>query len=427
MAIIKPFKGVLFNTEKIDRPGNVMSPPYDVISKGMQDDLYSTDPHNIVRIIFGKDRPSDSPRDNKYTRASKYLNEWLKSGVMRLDEKPALYVYSQEFHVKGRLYRRYGFIGLMKIEAARKRRVMPHEHTFSKPKEDRLNLLRSTSANTSCVFSIFQDDKKEVMRILKSSAKGKAYIDVEISGVRHRLWRLQDKASIQKIQRAMADKSVFIADGHHRYETAVNYREEIRKSKKGPSSADYVMMYFTSINDPGLTVLSTYRAVKDLGGMSFDDMMGRLGKHFDIAGAPDIDGMLKGVDADKKRYAFGLYVKGRGFKVLSLKDASISKAATTEKRSRAWKRLDVTMLHNVVLEHILDAREDRCGDDNIIYTRDEKEAVELVDSGKAAAVFFPRATKVREVRSVAKRGDRMPHKSTYFYPKLLTGLVVNKL
>lgn len=428
MAIVKPFKGLLYNPSKIKHLANVMAPPYDVVSPAMQDALYNKDPRNIVRVILGKDEPSDNARCNKYIRAGKYLEGWIKDSVIRRDKKPAVYLYLQTYKVKEKAYRRYGFIALMKLDAGKKNKVMPHEHTFAKPKEDRLNLMRAVKANMSCIFALFDDKGNKVMSLLKSYAgKRPSIIDIAIDGVGHKLWSITEPAVIGRIARLMKDKGVIIADGHHRYETAVNFFGEMRR-KEGRSAAKYgyAMMYFTGMADPGLAVLPTHRVLKDAGVREFGDIEKKVAPYFRVDRFDSAKEMLEHIGGLPGNCVFGVYFKGGKAALLWLKDKRAPLRAVKETRSSAWKSLDVTILHRFLFGHIMGFSDEKQGDENIIYTRDDDEAIALVDSGRCGAAFFMRPTKVREVKAVAEKGERMPHKSTYFYPKLLSGLVINK-
>jgi uncharacterized protein (DUF1015 family) len=428
MAKILPFKGILYNKDKIKNLEAVMAPPYDVISPHMRDELYKAHSYNITRIILGKESKGDNKKSNKYTRASRFLEKWLKDGALKRDKKSAIYIYEQTYLHKGKLKKRIGFISLMRIEDPASSLVLPHEHTFSRPKEDRLNLIRKTKANTSPIFCIFQDERNKVTKLIKRYSEKKApIVDIHIEGVGHRLWKMQDSKAINKMVKELDKKQVFIADGHHRYEVALAYRDEMRKrfGSRG-RKFENVMVYFSNLTDEGLTVFSTYRVIKNLGNISWGRLGKKLSGHFDIETIKDKSEMFKKLEKTKKGYAFGVYFKNHRFYLLRLKNESKLDDVIKMDKSREWKRLNLTVLHFLVLDHILHIDRFLSNDENIIYTRDEDHAVDLVSRGECDIAFFQLPTKVMQVRNIARRGDRMPHKSTYFYPKVLTGLVINR-
>ncbi|MBN1872358.1 MAG: DUF1015 domain-containing protein [Candidatus Omnitrophica bacterium] len=429
MAKIKSFKGILYNTELIEDIAAVSAPPYDVISDHMREELYKTHPNNVVRIILGKEFDGDTPRNNKYTRAADHLTEWLRDGILKQDKRSSIYIYEQQYLYRGKLNKRIGFISVMKIEDPSSSLVLPHEYTFSKPKADRLNLIRKTKANTSPIFCIYQDDHNKVTGIIKGYArKASPIVDIHFEGVRHKLWRLSDPRGIEMIQRCMDSKQVFIADGHHRYEVALAYRDEMRR-RLGRIKArlyDNVMAFFSNLTDENLVIFSTYRIVRDMGNMDFSEIEKKLSPYFYISTVKDKNELFKRLEQKKKAYAFGMYFKNKRLYLLTLKDESVLDEVIKVDKSREWKRLNVTVLHFLIFDHILNIERNLSNDKNIIYTREEDYAIKLVESGECEAAFFQLPTKVIEVRNIARSGDRMPHKSTYFYPKLLTGLVMNK-
>ncbi|MDP3788815.1 MAG: DUF1015 domain-containing protein [Candidatus Omnitrophota bacterium] len=431
MAKILPFKGVLYNREKVKGFKSVVSPPYDVISHAMKEELYKASPYNIVRIILGKHSPDDNKSDNQYTRAARFLEEWLRSGVLKKDTKPAIYVYEQEYLHKGKPKKRMGFISLMRIEDPGKNLVLPHEYTFAKPKEDRLNLIRATGANTEPIFCIFQDNGNRVTNAIRGrgyAKKSKPVINIRLEGIRNRIWRLADQDIIRKIQKALDKKQVFIADGHHRYEVSLAFRDEMRKKLglKDAGEFENLMVYFSSLTDDNLTILSTYRVIKNAGGMDWKTIELKLQPYFRIEEAKTKKAMFDALEMVKTGYTFGMYFKNGKFYVLKLKNEAVLDKVIKEDKSREWRRLNVTVLHYLVLGHILHVDKSSSNDENILYTRDEDDAIGQVKSGKCEMAFFQVPTKMIQVRNIAAHGDRMPHKSTYFYPKPLSGLVLNK-
>ena len=429
MAKILPFRGILYNKEKIKNIEAVMAPPYDVISPQTRDELYKAHTYNIVRIILGKESRGDNKKNNKYTRAAGFLKEWFKEGILKKDDKPSIYIYEQYYLYKGKQKKRIGFISLMKIEDPASSLVLPHEHTFSKPKKDRLNLIRNAKANTCPIFCIFQDDADRVTNIIRKYAgKRPPIIDIYLEDVNHKLWKMTDLKIINIIRRELEKKQVFIADGHHRYEVALTFRDEMRKrlGRRCARRFDNVMVYFTNLTDESLVIFSTYRVIKNLGNIKWKGLEKKLGVYFDIESIKNKDEMFKRLEKAQAGFTFGVYFKNRRFYLLKLKDESILDDIIKVDKSRQWKRLNVAVLHFLIFDHILHIDRFSSNDENITYTRSEDYAINLVDRGECDIAFFQLPTKVVEVRNIARDGDRMPHKSTYFYPKLLTGLVMNK-
>jgi uncharacterized protein (DUF1015 family) len=429
MAEILPFRGILYNKKKVKNIENIVAPPYDVISPGMRDELYKAHSRNIVRIILGKELSKDSKEDNKYTKAADFLKKWLKDHTLSKDKKPSIYIYGQEYLHKGKLKTRIGFVSLMKIEDPSSSLVLPHEHTFFKPKEDRLNLIRKTKANTSPIFCIFQDNSNIVTNIIGEYAANKGpIIDIHFEGVGHKLWRMQDSTIIKKIKKELDKKQVFIADGHHRYEVALSFRDEMRRRLGGSRARkfDNVLVYFTNLTEENLTIFSTYRVIRNVGKGSWSHLKRRLAAYFNIEMIKDKNEMFEKLENNQTGHTFGVYFKNRQFYLLRLKGKSVLDEVIKVDKSREWKRLNVTVLHFLIFDHILHIERFSSNDENIVYTRDENYAIDLVDKGECDIAFFQLPTKVGQVQNIARGGDRMPHKSTYFYPKLLTGLVINK-
>ena len=429
MAKILPFKGTLYDKKVVKDLEAVMSPPYDVISRQMREELYRSNSRNIVRVILGKEARGDDSKKNKYTRAADLINKWRREGALKDDNKPAIYIYEEDYLFKGHLNKRIGFISLMRIEDPASGMVLPHEYTFSKPKEDRLNLIRATKANTSPIFCIYQDDHNKVTKILKSHIAGtQPIIDACFEGVAHKVWRFTDPKAINSIQKEFVNKQVFIADGHHRYEVALAYRNEMRKrlGRDKAKKFDNVMVYFSNLADDNLVVFSTYRVVRKLGVKSWEEARKKLSAYFDIKIVQNKDKMIRELERSGDSFVFGAYFKNKKFYILRLKNEKVLDDVIKADKSREWKRLNVTVLHSLIFDRILQVEKFASNDKNIIYTRDEDHAIDLVGKGECDISFFQLPTKVSQVRNIARNGDRMPHKSTYFYPKLLTGLVINR-
>lgn len=427
MVEIKPFKGFLYDTDKIGAGyEEVVSPPYDVISDRMQDVLYQKSVYNIVRLILGKSVENDDDVNNKYTRAKKVLDEWQKQGVIRQDSSESFYIYVQEYEYKNKKYRRIGFMGLMKIEDSEDNAVLPHERTLSRPKQDRMNLLSQVESNLSPIFTLFEDKTGIINKILEEGAlRSKPVIDIEVDGQRHRLWHLDDKNSLEKIVSLMKDKKIFIADGHHRYEVACIYRNMRRKKTEYNGSADYILMYFTDMEQKNLTIMAAHRVIKDMPRATEEAVSDRLCRYFDISECCSLGELMKRMEIEESSnrvHVFGFF-GGKKYLFMKSKDESLLLNLIKEEKNMEWKKLDVSILHFAVLKSLLGVKNT---EDNITYVRDPEEAERLVLDKSHKVAFFLNPTKVEQLKAVAELGDMMPQKSTYFYPKLLTGLVINR-
>ncbi|MBL7158616.1 MAG: DUF1015 domain-containing protein [Candidatus Omnitrophica bacterium] len=425
MARIKPFKGILYNASKTDIRKTV-APPYDVISPAMQGDFYKSDKQNIIRLILGRETPHDAPRDNKYTRAGQYLNKWLADKMLLKDKKSSIYIYEQKYLHKGKKIKRIGFIALMKIEDPAKSGVLPHEYTLAKPKKDRLKLIASTKANLSPIFSLFEDKKNAVNKVLRHHTKKNAPVfSFETEGVNHALWRMTDGAPIKKIVNEMQDKKIFIADGHHRYEVAFFYRNAMRGKSTFRPAMGYVMMYFSNLSERGsLTILSTHRAVRNVNDPGHKKTKKLLQEYFVVEALREKSLLFELMEKEEKsRHALGMYAGQNVFYFLRLKRGLSLDKLINSTKTRDLKRLDVTILHELIINQILGIKS---VESSIKYVRSEDDAIELVDGGGYEAAFFLKPTDINDMRKIALKGVMMPQKSTYFYPKLLTGLVINK-
>lgn len=426
MPKIRPFKGVIYNSEKIKDASKVVAPPYDIIPPKMQALLYRKSPYNVVRLILGKIDHIDDDNDNRYTRAETLFNAWLESRIMVRDRDAALYIYSQEYKTGGKLIRRIGFIGLMEIENEKGSRVLPHENTLLAPKVDRLNLMRRTRSNLEPIFVLYDDTSHKILKNLKKySVAKKPFINIEFDNVRHKVWKLGDPVIVERIKAFMGPKDIFIADGHHRYEVAKSYSRELEASDVSPelkANSKYIMAYFVAGDEDMLTVLPAHRVIKDIGALKADDVKDRLSRFFSIEKASNLKALMSKLRKFSASHAFGMYI-GRSFYLLRLKDPRISDHAIKAK-PKAWKRLDVSILHSFLIQHVLKFHDE---DDNVEYLKDASEVASAVRKGIYKIAFLLNPTKVSQVKMIAEIGERMPKKATYFYPKPLSGLVINKL
>ncbi|HAL55459.1 MAG TPA: DUF1015 domain-containing protein [Bacteroidetes bacterium] len=424
MPNIIPFRGVLYDPTKVNID-DVVAPPYDVISKAQQEKLYERHPYNVVRLILGKE-------EDPYSSAAEYSNEWMRLGILARDVQPALYVLCQTFRdVNGRNVSRKGFIALCQLEEFEKKIVLPHEKTLSKPREDRLRLFKATNSNFSQVFSLYSDSKNHIDRVVNGLSKSQPAVDVVFENVHNNLWRLHDPVAIRQIRDDMQPKQVLIADGHHRYETALTYRDLMRSqnpSHDGTEPYNYVMMFFTNVNDEGLVIYPTHRIVHSLEMFDAKACLEKLREHFIVREFKEREALLMALSASSVR-SFGVLLAGESsFFLMTLKPTSSAMELVKEDVAPEVKELDVTLLHSVVLRDILgisvEAQEQKR---NIEYVRDAADAFSAVETKQAQLAFLMNPTKIEQVRAIATGGFTMPQKSTYFYPKLLSGLVLNMM
>ena len=421
MAEIKPF-GALRFTEKAGSPAEYCCPPYDIISEAQRQDYLKKCGNNIIRLeLPGSDKDC-------YDRAGKTLDGWFKDGIVAVDQKPAVYVYSERFTVKGKEYSFKGFVCRVKLEEFSAGVVLPHEETLSKAKTDRFNLMCATGCNFSQVYSLYRDPARETDALLSKIVSGKpdvCFTDGE--GVTHSLWAVTDEDVLSALCSQFTSRKLYIADGHHRYETALNYRRHLKETGGFCEAADYVMMFLADMSDDGLVVFPTHRIVHDLPAFNEDALLEKIGKDFSVA--PCQKGEIEALLAQKYQQgqkAFG-FVGKTGCFLLTLKDITAADRRGPQK-SEALRRLDVTVLHSLILEDVLKIdRENMANGVNLKYTRDFNEAANAVEKEGANCSFILNPTRVTEISDVAAAGEKMPQKSTYFYPKLITGLVMNKI
>ncbi len=420
MAEIRPFRALRFDTEKAGKIEELVCPPYDIISEVQRQGYLEENENNIIRLELPKG-------EEPYKTAGEVLKKWLDSGILKQDSEEAVYIYEEEFSING-IHAK--FKGCIVIEEFSKGVVLPHEETLSKAKEDRFNLMKATNCNFSQIYSLYMDSEHKIINRLDKLSECKPEIELtDGDEVTHRLWIVTDKEEIKAVCEDFADKKLYIADGHHRYETALNYRNYCRENGIGDGGEDYVMMMLVDMEHDGLVVLPTHRLVRDLASFDKEKILSDCREYFEVTEESDVnkaESKLKELyDEGKKAFAF--YSGGNGYDLLVLRDENVIAELLPEK-SKASQGLDVTVLHTLVLEKIfgIDA-ENMAKQINLTYTRLFDEAVESVKTGKAQCSFILNPTRVTEIRDVAAAGEKMPQKSTYFYPKLITGLVMNKL
>jgi uncharacterized protein (DUF1015 family) len=433
-----PFQGIVYNKEVVKKADKVFTPPYDVISPEEQDRFYDLHDFNFIRLNLGKEFPGDGEYNNKYIRTTAFLDGWLRHRVLIQDEKPSFYAYEQSFRTHGKRYTRLGFIGLLRLEDMGRGKVYPHEETFPKAKLDRLQIMRSTFTNLESIFSLYSDEKQKITKVLKKFMRRKPLFDVlDKDKVRHRFWRVDRKPSITKIAKEMRDRTVFIADGHHRYEASLRFKNELKmKNTKFSEEESYnhIMMYFTPLEDKGLLVLPIHRVLRNL--VYFDPVGFEKGleQFFEVksyqagkkTAARTRKKLLRDLEKQgREKHAFGMYTGKHQYYLLTLKDEKMVEEMMEEEKPRAWKKLDTNILHYAVMDRILGIAHET--EDKVVYVKDEEKAVNLVDEKGAQVAFFLNPTKIEEITAIASKLEKMPQKSTYFYPKLLSGLVLNKI
>ncbi|HWR58814.1 MAG TPA: DUF1015 domain-containing protein [Thermodesulfovibrionales bacterium] len=409
MAEVIPFTGILYNTAKVSG-GDVAAPPYDIVTPEMREALYDKNPYNIIRIDSGRELIGDNDMENKYARASRYLGEWLAEGILVKSAKPCLYAYEMDYVVRGKRRKLRGFFGLVKLVELGKG-VYPHEETHSKPKVDRLRLMTASEANTSPIFSLYNSPDKGASRVVERVAESKPHMEAEdLDGVVHRLWVIDGESDLAAIARDLSDKAVYIADGHHRYETALDYRNMLQKKSvdfTGSEPYNYVLMFLANIADEALTILPAHRIIR----CGREDILDLVAQHFEVKTIPFDDDIIEAMKS--RSQTLGFYQKGRDRQHLL-----IYRGDGLKDMHPSLKGLDVTLLHELILKDILKV----CA---VHYEMDPIKAKGMVTDGDFDAVFFLNPTKVEDVERVALSSMRMPPKSTYFYPKVMTGFIIN--
>ncbi|HOQ10087.1 MAG TPA: DUF1015 domain-containing protein [Syntrophomonadaceae bacterium] len=430
MATIVPFRGLRYNPEKICDLSQVVTPPYDVIDDIAQARYYAQHPANVIRLELGLTYPQDTASNNRYSRANQYLEKWLEEEVLIPDPQPSLYIYEQEFAVKGKRMIRTGLVTGLKVEPYESGVVLPHEETLSKPKADRLQLMRATRSNFSSIFGLYFDPQQEVVHLLRQEINDQppAIDIIDEVGEAHRVWVIDNKKVIDRVVELFRDKQIYIADGHHRYETALEYAQEMKE--QGQPGYDYVLTTLVNVYDPGLLVLPTHRLVgnlSDFNARSFQDRLADLFTLEKFGSLDDLPQLMAKLEEQRERHVFGMAMDEQLY-FLVLKDWEKAAALLPSERSSSWKALDVAILDNLILDNILGIGEaQRRSQDNLTYSRDEEWVVDQIRNRNYQLGFLLNPTQVQEIIDVAQARDKMPQKSTYFYPKLITGLIINKL
>ncbi len=425
MAFITPIRGLRYNPRLVPDLAEVVTPPYDVIDEAAQEQYYQRNPYNVIRLEYGKIYPGDTDADNRYTRAGQDFARWRKDSVLIREDKPALYIYEQEFALGNRSLTRRGFFCGVRLSPYSEGQVLPHEETLPKAKADRLQLLRACNANFSPIFGLYADPVMEITGIFEPLIAKAPDIDFrDEAGQGHRLWVVADPDPINRVITKMAKLSIFIADGHHRYETALAYAQE----RNCPGPHNNVMMVLVNLYDPGLVILPTHRLAKTPPDFDPAALAALLEPEFIVtpfAGpAEEFFAKLK----ELGHHSFGLYAGPGHLYLLTVRPDLDLASVMPKEKSEAWRNLDVAILHQLIIEkHLGIGADARTREGKVKFTQEETGAFQLVDSGEFGCAFFLNPTGVEEMVAVAEAGEKMPQKSTYFYPKLITGLVINPL
>ena len=438
MAKIVPFRALRYNLDQIGDPAAVMAPPYDDISPALQEDLYHRSPFNVVRLTLGKSKPDDNSETNHYSRAATDFAAWQKQGVLLRDSEPCLYLYDQTYTLQdGSTVTRKGFIALTRLEDFSSGVVKPHEKTLSGPKVDRLLLTRACRANFSPIASLYSDPSCALESLGKQFKVTPPDLAVtDDNGVYHCLWPVDDPSFIARTQDLIDGKPLFIADGHHRYEAMLNYRDEMRAAHPhftGKEAFNYVLMYFANMEDQGVTIFPTHRVLHSLENFSVAAFVQQLSHDFllneekiDANDRNALQGLRKRLAvAGQRQRTLGLYLGNGRFLSLTLKEEKCMEQYFDPRAPAALRTLDVSILHRLILEQYLHitAKDQEAGK-NLHYCKDFNDAFAQVDAGEGQLAFLLNPMRMSEVREVANAGEKMPQRTTCFYPKLLSGLVI---
>ncbi|QMU55725.1 MAG: DUF1015 family protein [Candidatus Mycalebacterium zealandia] len=400
MAVVKGFHAILYNSEKTGDLSNIVAPPYDVIDSAGQESLYEKHPLNFVRLILSKE-----PGEKRYISAAETLKKWLDEKILQREEKPAIFQYFQDFEFEGNRFTRKGFIAAVKIEGFKNGVVLPHEKTFKKHKDDRLKLTEACEANLSQVFSIYSDPEGLVEKTIENSAR-EPFAEIDFEGIKNTVWKVNDEETLARVSDLMSDKKLLIADGHHRYETAINYRNK----RGGNGLHEYVMMFLCRAEGNSLVVGPTHRAVKNFNGISGAELAVNLKKEFECA-------EISAMSEEKLRRDQIIFVYDKCEKSLVF---------SPENKEKTYKTMGVITLQNTIIEKIIEGKMSAPAPE-IIFIKSRAEILKLIKTGECEAGFIMPDPLIKDVMDAAEQGVRMPQKTTYFYPKILSGIAINPL
>jgi len=440
MAEIHPFRGVRYDKSLVNDLSAVICPPYDIITPQMEQELYLKSEYNFVRLESGRELPPDTITDNKYTRSAATLEQWLNRGILKVDEAPAIYLHDHYFTYQGREYKRRGIVARVKLEKWDKMVVRPHEGTLAEPKNNRLSLLWALQANTSPILALFEDQGQQVSSLLAAQEPKQPLINSSsVAGESHNVWAITEPEVINQIRTSLSHQPLYIADGHHRYESALTYQRERRvcsPSVSGNETFNFVMMMLVDFSDPGLIILPPHRLIRGMSKSTLDELMARLRLLFEATELPlsmpdvwqQVDDLLTGMKSGETNRVglvlFGLAAE-RLF-VLRLRDLATVTQMMPYFHGDLYKRLDISIVDHIILEKLLELSSDKEGA-MLGYSYDRQEAVNRVLQGEYQLAFLLSPVQGDVIKAVADAGDRLPRKSTYFYPKVPAGLVFSRL
>lgn len=437
MAVIRPFRGTRYNLERVPDLSRLIIPPYDVIPPEKREIFYGRDPYNFIHLELGREQPQDTLEDNRYTRAADTLRRWWQEGVLIRDEEPGFYYYAQEFQLPKRdllmpdnatpqRLRRESFLCRVRLETLGRGSIFPHEQTLSKPKEDRLLLMKACGANLSPILAMYEDRRREVRTAFANAVQRPPALDVtDDDGVRHQMWRVTDSRILARVCEAFHPLSLYLLDGHHRYETALAYRDWRRQTDSAAEEAafDYVLMCLTATDDRGLVVLPTHRLVFGLEPSRFRDLLACAGEFFFHQACSSSEELVARMFEGRKRRVIGV-VQTSGYHLLTLKEPLVRDGTFAPPLQEPYGKLDIAILHALVLDRLLKiSQEDQREQRSLSYVKGVDQVFEGVRSGRFQAGFLLNPTPVSTVRAFAEARAFMPQKSTYFYPKVAAGPV----
>jgi uncharacterized protein (DUF1015 family) len=431
MPDVRPFRGIRYDVARVGALSDVVAPPYDVIDPALQDRLYQVSPHNIIRLELNREEAGDDARQNRYTRAAQFLQDWRRQGVLREDEHPALYVYHQTFDVEGETYTRKGFLARVRLEPFGQGSIYPHEQTLAGPKADRLALFQATKFNLSPVFGLYHDPDAEVLNAVESGVQDRTPLEaIDHLGVRNQLWPVYDQEAHTVVQGLMGSRRIFIADGHHRYETGLKFRDELTAAGElngADDRAQFCMMMLVGTSDPGLRILPTHRLVSGFPGLTSSALGERLAPEFEVRNSGEgSEGARQAwedlvAQGDQDMLGFGTVADGRWLTARLRSDATMDKIAA--EHSPTWRALGVSILHELVLKALLGP----VGTASCRYVHLLDEVRDDVAAQRCDLACLVPPAGMEHVEGIASNLEKMPPKSTYFYPKLLSGLVLYPL
>jgi len=436
MAEIHPFRGVRYNERLVQDIASAICPPYDIITPEIEQELRHRSEYSFINLEHGQQLPSDTDENNKYTRSAATLKQWLDQGVLKTDGLPTIYLHQHCFSHNGVRYIRRGIITAVRLEEWDRMVIRPHENTRGKPKDDRLNLLWALEANTSPIFAMFEDQRQQIASLLAEKEQDQPIINLISSEGEHRIWTITSPEVISQISASLSDRPLYIADGHHRYESALNYKKErltCSPSASGNEGFNFVMMELVDLADPGLIILPPHRLVRGISKVTLSELKGRLATLFQIEELPigtsdvsqQVDDLLAGDRTDQLRIVlFGL--SPGSLLLLKLGDFATASQMIPYFHSEIYKSLDVSIVDHVILEEMLNLTSKR-EEASLAFNHDKMDAVNGVLNREYQLVFFLGPVKTEVIKAIADAGDRMPRKSTYFYPKPPSGLVFRRL